>query len=144
MRRLLLVEPRKRRSEMNSEEFEQKLLKEFPNLYVDMYGDMRHTCMAWGVNVEAGWHDIIYDLSKKLEEIILAMPADQRKQFRASQVKEKYGTLRFYMTSETAEMSALINEAEAKSEVTCEFCGADGSISEIGGWVKTLCSSCRK
>lgn len=44
----------------------------------------------------------------------------------ASQVKEKFGTLRFYMDYATDEMYKLIEEAEAKSAITCELCGAFG------------------
>ncbi len=56
----------------------------------------------------------------------------------ASQTKEKYGTLRFYMTSETEEMSKYISEAENLSAKTCEDCGAPGKYRN-GGWVATLC-----
>ena len=59
----------------------------------------------------------------------------------ASQVKEKFGTLRFYMTTETEEMSALIREAEERSAVTCEECGSPGTCRD-GGWILTLCDKC--
>jgi hypothetical protein len=61
---------------------------------------------------------------------------------RAAQVKEKFGTLRFYMTHATEEMFELIEAAEAESEHTCESCGEPG---EIGGqgWVSCLCEKCR-
>jgi hypothetical protein len=61
---------------------------------------------------------------------------------RASQVKEKYGGLRFYMTSATDEMYDLISEAEHKSEEICEVCGNEGRPSGEG-WITTLCNSCR-
>lgn len=51
---------------------------------------------------------------------------------RASQVKEKYGSLRFYMTCATNEMSDLIYQAEEESENTCETCGALGKPNEHG------------
>lgn len=60
----------------------------------------------------------------------------------AVQVKSKFATLRFYMTSETEEMSALIREAEAKSAVTCEECGNVGSLRDDRYWLETLCDSC--
>jgi hypothetical protein len=62
---------------------------------------------------------------------------------RASQVKEKFGTLRFYMISETDEMSKLISEAEAKSAITCEFCGEPGELRNTG-WYITLCDKCHE
>lgn len=62
---------------------------------------------------------------------------------KASQVKEKFAGIRFYMTWETNEMDALINEAEKKSYQTCETCGAPGIVRH-DGWMTTLCDSCAK
>ena len=56
----------------------------------------------------------------------------------ASQVKEKWGTLRFYMQGGTEEMHEFIRESEQKSAVTCELCGKLGTIRNQG-WVRTLC-----
>lgn len=56
----------------------------------------------------------------------------------ASQVKEKFATLRFYMTSATDEMYDLISKAEARSSKTCEVCGQPGVLRQ-GGWLQTLC-----
>lgn len=58
---------------------------------------------------------------------------------RASQVKEKFGTLRFYMSSETEEMSEAIEEAEEESARTCETCGRGGRLRPKLGWIQTLC-----
>jgi hypothetical protein len=62
---------------------------------------------------------------------------------RASQVKEKYGTLRFYMTSGTDEMYAITDKAERQSSVTCEFCGKPGKL-RGRGWLYTRCAPCWK
>jgi len=59
----------------------------------------------------------------------------------ASQVKEKFGGLRFYMTSATNEMYDLISKAENKASETCEACGQPGE-ERNGGWVLTLCDEC--
>lgn len=60
---------------------------------------------------------------------------------RAAQVKEKFGGLRFYMTSTNDEISSLVAEAEALSQKTCEFCGEEGSLRKSGWW-HTLCDAC--
>ena len=62
---------------------------------------------------------------------------------RASQVKEKYGTLRFYMTSGTDEMYAITDKAEIQSSTTCETCGRPGKT-RGQGWYYTRCSPCWK
>lgn len=58
---------------------------------------------------------------------------------RASQVKEKYGTLRFYMTIQTDEMDPIITIAEKRSAVTCEQCGKKGKL-RGRGWYYTACA----
>ena len=62
---------------------------------------------------------------------------------KASQVKEKYGGLRFYMTCDTDEIFNLIEKAEALSLKTCEECGQPGE-EKGGGWIHTLCDDCHE
>ena len=54
------------------------------------------------------------------------------------QVKEKFGTLRFYYTGGDDYISGLVSMAESMSGVTCEECGSPGKT-HGGGWVRTLC-----
>lgn len=111
----------------------------FPNLY---RGPMKKG--MWFEH-DDGWFSIIYDLSYKLEKEIVKMPQEDRDLGfgSASQVKEKFGTLRFYMSSETDEMSKFIQEAENKSGITCEKCGDKGHL-RSDGWMKTLCDKCNE
>lgn len=124
-------------------EFEAEMLRLYPNLYKDMYGDMRETCMAWGIEVGPGWWDIIRDLSAKLEAEILKQPEEERQYYKATQIKEKFGGLRWYMSSSTDEMNKLISAAEDQSYKTCEECGQAGEA-KGPGWILTLCDVCRK
>jgi hypothetical protein len=55
------------------------------------------------------------------------------------QVKEKFGSLRFYINGGTPEMYNYISFAEAMSGRTCEVCGAPGK-SRNNGWIKVLCN----
>lgn len=114
-----------------NKELDEQLCREFPNLYRQRNGSMRSTAMCWGFECGNGWFQIIYDLSKELEAEILKLPEADREYCCASQVKEKYGTLRFYTHSETDEMSNLIREAGDKSYRTCETCGKPG---QYRGW----------
>ena len=59
----------------------------------------------------------------------------------AVQVKEKYGTLRFYMFCETDEICELIHEAEALSSQTCESCGASAKMRGTR-WFEVKCDAC--
>lgn len=121
------------------QELDDQLCREFPNLYRQRNSDMRETAMCWGFECNSGWFQLLYDLSKNLEQEILKLPEKVQEHYCASQVKEKYGTLRFYTHGETDEMSFWIREAENKSNITCEICGELGSNKEINGWYQTLC-----
>jgi hypothetical protein len=54
------------------------------------------------------------------------------------QVKEKFGTLRFYYSGGDDYISGLVSMAESMSGITCEECGKPGT-STSGGWIKTVC-----
>jgi hypothetical protein len=54
------------------------------------------------------------------------------------QVKEKFGTLRFYYTGGDDYIRGLVSMAESMSGVTCEECGNPGTQTP-GGWIKTVC-----
>lgn len=62
---------------------------------------------------------------------------------RASQIREKFGTLRFYLTSGTNGMYAIVDKAERQSSVTCEICGKPGKL-RGQGWYYTRCLPCWK
>ena len=56
------------------------------------------------------------------------------------QVKEKFGTLRFYYTGGDDYVRGLVSMAEAMSGVTCEQCGAPGDL-RGQGWLYTACDA---
>jgi hypothetical protein len=60
----------------------------------------------------------------------------------ASQVKEKFGGLRFYINGYTDEVRGMIRMAESMSYRTCEVCGNPGR-SNNHGWISTLCDTHR-
>lgn len=128
-----------------NKELDERLCKDFPLLFADRNASMRVTCMCWGFDVGDGWHKLIREAAEKLEPLIAAYYKENPCEVfpRASQVKEKFGTLRFYMTAETDEMSEIIREVESKSAKTCMNCGKKG-ILRRGGWLVVLCSKCHK
>lgn len=48
----------------------------------------------WGCECSDGWYDIIHDCCKQIEERYAQ--ADKKIDFEPAQIKEKWGTLRFY------------------------------------------------
>lgn len=59
-----------------------------------------------------------------------------------SQVKEKYGGLRFYVYGGGDRIRGMIDFAESFSYKICESCGNPGKLSQ-NGWWRTLCEPCR-
>lgn len=123
------------------QELDEALVRDFPNLYRRRNLSPSETCMCWGFEVGDGWEPMIRELSAKLEAMILALPEAEREQYAAEQVKEKFGGLRFYLTSGTDEMYAAIDEADAKSYKTCESCGEPGCVRR-GSWIRVRCDKC--
>jgi len=68
---------------------------------------------------------------------------DSVPQVTLDQVKEKFGTLRFYYTGGDDYISGMVTMAEAMSGVTCEGCGNPGER-KGGGWVHTYCEPCEE
>ena len=58
------------------------------------------------------------------------------------QVKEKFGTLRFYYSGGDEYINGLVSMAESMSGVTCEQCGSPGTTGGQG-WITTLCETHR-
>jgi hypothetical protein len=79
--------------------------------------------------------------TKKLAEIVTGdfreVP-ESIPQVTLDQVKEKFGTLRFYYSGGDDYISGLVSMAESMSGITCETCGKPGT-STGGGWIKTAC-----
>lgn len=110
------------------------LMQEFPFLYGEQL-------KRYGFACGDGWYALLYTLSTKLEKLLKELPPE--KQFHAVQVKEKFGTLRFYTSPYNEAVESLIREAENVSARTCEWCGDTGKLrSGPGAWWRTLCNSC--
>jgi hypothetical protein len=75
---------------------------------------------------------------EEVEEKRLKMVEAEEKVPTVVQVKEKFGTLRFYIRAGTDEHYNYIRFAENLSAVTCEDCGAPGKM-RGRGWYYTAC-----
>ncbi len=54
------------------------------------------------------------------------------------QIKEKFGSLRYYYTGGDEYIAGMVDLVEELSTRICERCGKPGKI-RTGGWLKTLC-----
>jgi hypothetical protein len=122
-------------------ELDAALVRDFPLLYSDRNAPMSATCMCWGFECGDGWEPLIRELSAKLEAAIAALPVEEQPNYKAMQVKEKFGTLRFYLASGTDEMFDLCEVAEGASAKICEGCGQEGKL-HSQGWMFVACDAC--
>lgn len=129
-----------------NEEKEKMLIEEYPKIFADVYKDPKTTCMYWGLECRDGWYDLIEQLCQSLQWMT---DKNHYPQVIADQVKEKFGTLRFYYHLEgdkiteahDAYIAGMISFAESMSAMICESCGAKGEC-RTGGWIQTLCDKC--
>jgi hypothetical protein len=112
------------------------LFRKYPKLYKTKDSPLTESLMAFGFEHSDGWFNIIDELSAKIEAY--NQTVDEVEQCVAMQVKEKYGTLRFYIMGGTEEIYDWIDEAEKLTEVTCEVCGEAGKL-YTDGWYSVRC-----
>ena len=100
-----------------------------------------------GFECEDGWFEIIDQLSSACEAEIEALVVegfDKSQWPRVSQIKEKFGSLRFRATGVvSAELQEKFSRAEVASLHTCEKCGVPGRLRKQGG-IHTYCDSCQR
>ena len=126
-------------------ELDEALCRDFPKIFRDRCEDMRKTCMCWGFECGDGWEPLIRELCENLAAIEQASGCV----IVATQVKEKFGGLRFYVHTEGQQpwhriVDDCIDAAERKSEYTCEACGERGRIDSKEPWLRCLCEKCKE
>jgi hypothetical protein len=105
-----------------------------------------------GITFECGpgWYDLVFELSMKIESLLKdysetfdSIEGEENIycEMYAMQLKEKYGTLRLYMSCETNMIAELIHEYEARSYHICENCGQPGKI-RGSKWYEVRCNQC--
>jgi hypothetical protein len=77
------------------------------------------------------YEDKIPEYENQLEKALEELPI-------ITQVKEKFGSLRFYTHGGTEVMDGYIRFAEQMSCRVCERCGAPGTFRN-DGWIRVLC-----
>lgn len=71
-------------------------MERFPILFADSKKSMKETCMCWGIECPIGWYHILDQLCTAIEFHNNEFARKYGIAVIADQVKEKFGTLRFY------------------------------------------------
>jgi hypothetical protein len=125
------------------QELDRLLCEKYPKMMVNRNLPMTETCMCWGFDCGDGWYNILNQLMGNIQHHIdwKNRNGEVVPQVILDQVKEKFGTLRFYYSGGDDYISGMVAMAEAMSGVTCEGCGNIGER-KGGGWVHTYCEPC--
>ena len=170
-------------------ELDKKLCEKYPNIFKNRYSDPKSSCISFGIECGDGWYKVIDMLCFACENtystsiyvdaedgIKLGLkPNEYNKEYYfgiespqviADQIKEKFGSLRFYyhlefdpklielnVNGKYPEIEKIISRyndyfdgivhmAEILSVHTCEITGGEGEMhvsgGNRGGWYKTL------
>ena len=106
----------------------------------DLYG-------AFGCECSDGWFDLLDGLCGEVAAVYdkAGVPVD----IIVDQIKEKFGTLRFYYHFASPkekpfrrQIKDIVDKWEERSEETCENCGKPGTLRTDRYWIQTLCDEC--
>ncbi len=92
----------------------------------------------FGFECQDGWFPLIYATCELIQTHSNNRDSEQ---VVVSQVKEKFGGLRFYYHGGDDYVEAVVDLVERLSESICELCGALGCIRERNGWLSTRCQA---
>lgn len=122
------------------QELDEYLCKVYPKIFAGRHGDPKDTLMCFGFACGDGWFQILNQLCNNIQHYIDWQNKDSEvvPQVVAVQVKEKFGTLRFYYDGGDSKIDGMVRMAESMSGVMCEECGKPGKTRQ-GGWIKVLC-----
>ena len=121
------------------QELDDLLCQRYPKIFRDRHADPSATAMCWGFACGDGWFDLIDGLCRDLQHLTEHEGAPQ---LVATQVKEKFGSLRFRVQIRTASeaQEALIEAAIERATRTCNVCGAPGQARRSGRnqWIGSI------
>lgn len=105
-------------------------------------GDIPYPYQLFGVECDKGWYPLIQPVIDYIDDFNKGKSEDEM--IYIHQIKEKYGTLRIYVSHFTPELGELIDKAEEESCHVCEFCGSRKHVGSTLGWLMTICHDCVK
>lgn len=122
------------------QELDELLCKKYPKMFVNRNASMEETAMCWGFECGDGWFTLIDELCGDIQSYIDNNSRGDRNipQVTVDQVKEKFGTLRFYYEGGNDLIHGMVWFAESMSGKICEVCGNPGKTHGTG-WVYTAC-----
>lgn len=92
-----------------------------------------------GNEVPAGWETAF--MNQMYDEINAVIEEENITNFEVFQIKEKYGSLRFYYAPYNDRIDKIIKDYEDISTKTCCGCGQKATVVSTG-WISSWCDEC--
>jgi hypothetical protein len=121
------------------------IINKYPKIFEDYQGNPN------GINwhgVPDGWLPIIDKLCGCMQSYIdyhtkhtkdgVVKPT----QVKCTQMKEKFGGLRFYADNHDEIIEGMIEMAEYMCDNTCQDCGSEEDLGITSNWISVLCRNC--
>ena len=113
-----------------------QIIKKYPKIFQMYEGN------PGGVNwsIEPGWERLIDWMCDIIQDYVDEYGISQ---VECTQIKEKYGELRFYYVGGDNFTDKIVDIAEELSLFFCQDCGEVNATSHsLGGWITTVCDKC--
>ena len=129
-------------------ELQEKLFNNYPEIFRQRGLDRTVTAMCYGISCGDGWYTLIDtmcgNIQNRMENANRNKPEEEHIICEATQVKEKWGGLRFYVQGSDSYIDGIIDLAESMSYRICSECGnASVQNEKKRGWIYTLCDNCK-
>lgn len=122
-----------------------ELIAKYPKIFQQYEGNPG---MVNWLDVPKGWLPNIDKLcgaiQSYIDNVTCYSEGKQHKtpQVTCTQMKEKFGGLRFYADGGDNHTEGMIYMAEYLCDNTCQDCGSTDDIGKTKGWITTLCRTC--
>lgn len=123
----------------------EEIINKYPKIFQQYEGNPG--MVNWG-GVPNGWLPIIDKLCGAIQDYVdntnTYINGELKKptQVVCTQMKEKFGGLRFYCDSVDERVHGMIIMAEYMCQNTCDECGSENDLGVTKGWISIKCRNC--
>jgi hypothetical protein len=122
----------------------EELIAKYPKIFQDYAGNPGK--VNW-YGLPEGWLIIVDKLCGAIQNYIDITWYTQDgpkkiEQATCTQMKEKFGRLRFYVDNADDIIEGMISLAEYMCRNTCDECGSEEDLGETSGWISVKCRTC--
>lgn len=119
-------------------ELEEEIFRKYPDLTRERLLPPSQSCLYFGIETGDGWFNLIERLCSSIENHMKQNSSCAP--VTITQIKEKFGGLRFYYYGGDEYVAGLVAMAECLSYKTCEVCGSPGKTNS-NGWISVTCEA---